>query len=74
MISEYPDPIDILIKKVPNKYLLTCIVFLRSKELHAGEPLLIEVSKKLEQEKDYIGMAEEELLADKLEYEFDESK
>lgn len=74
MISEYPDPIDILIKKVPNKYLLTCIVFLRSKELHAGEPLLIEASKKLEQEKDYIGMAEEELLADKLEYEFDESK
>ncbi len=72
MDSKYPDPIDLLIKKIPNKYLLTCVVFMRAKELHGGEPLLTEVAKRLEKEKDYIGMAEEEVYAGKIEYEFEE--
>ncbi len=72
MKFKYPDPIDILTQKIPNKYLLTCVIFLRAKELHGGDPLTIEVDKRLEKEKDYIGMAEAELVADKLEYEFEE--
>ncbi len=72
MKSKYPDPMDILIQKVPNKYLLTCIVFLRAKELYGGDPLLVDADKRLVKEKDYIGMAEEELYEGKIEYEFEE--
>ncbi len=72
MHSKYPDPIDLLIKKIPNKYLLTCVIFMRAKEIHGGDPVLTEIDKQLEKEKDFIGMAEQELFAGKIEYEFEE--
>ena len=72
MKSKYPDPINALISKIPNKYLLTCVVFLRAKELNGGDSPLTEIDNRMLKEKDYIGMAEKEIFDGKIQYEYEE--
>lgn len=70
MKFKYPDAIDILTGKIENKYLLTRLVFLRAKELNSGEVPLVEIDDMMR--KDFIGIAEKEILEGAVKYTFED--